>query len=264
MKNIFIVILSIILILIGTPKVYAPAGNPITITILYDNYVFNEELKTDWGFSCVIEGTEKTILFDTGTKSDILFQNIKKLKVDPEAVELVAISHHHGDHFGGLFSFLKENNEVTVYLPVSFPDKFFRRVEKTEAKAVAVDKPVEICKDVFLTGEMGDRIKEQSLILNTDQGFVVITGCAHPGIVKIVKRAKEILDKKIYLVCGGFHLLEKSEGEIKEIISQFKDLGVLKVGATHCTGDQAIESFKEAYGKNFVQMGVGRVLKIAD
>jgi len=264
MKNIFTLFMSVILILMVTPKVYAPARSPITITILYDNYVFNEELKTDWGFSCIIEGTEKTILFDAGTKSDILFHNINKLKVNPEEVELVAISHHHGDHFGGLFSFLKKNNEVTVYLPVSFPDEFFRRVEKTEAKAVAVDKPVEICKDVSLTGEMGDRIKEQSLILNTDQGLVVITGCAHPGIVKIVKRAKEILDKKIYLVFGGFHLPEKSEGEIKEIISQFKDLGVLKVGATHCTGDRAIKLFKEAYGKNFVQMGVGRVIKIAD
>ncbi len=247
-----------------TPKVYAPVGSPITIKILYDNYVSNEELKTDWGFSCVIEGTEKTVLFDAGTKGDILFHNIKKLKVNLEEVELVAISHHHGDHFGGLFSFLKENNEVTVYLPVSFPDEFFRRVEKNEAKAIAVDKPVEMCKDAFLTGEMGDRIKEQSLILNTAQGLVVITGCAHPGILRIVKRAKEIIDKKIYQVCGGFHLLDKSEAEIKEIINQFKDLGVMKVGATHCTGDRAIELFKEAYGKNFVQMGVGRVIKIAD
>lgn len=264
MKNIFTLFMSLILILMVTPKVYAPVGSPITITILYDNYVFGEGLKTDWGFSCIIEGTEKTILFDTGTKSDILFHNINKLKVDPEGVELVAISHNHGDHTGGLFSFLKENNEVIVYLPVSFPDEFFRRVEKVGAKAVAVDKPVEIGKDVSLTGEMGGRIKEQSLILNTNRGLVVITGCAHPGIVKIVKKAKEILDKKIYLVFGGFHLLEKSEGEVKEIIDQFKDLGVLKVGATHCTGDRAIELFKEAYGKNFVQMGVGRVIKIAD
>lgn len=264
MKNIFTLFMSLILILMVTPKVYAPVGNPITITILYDNYVFGEGLEADWGFSCIIEGTEKTILFDTGTKSDILFRNINKLKVNPEGVELVAISHNHGDHTGGLFSFLKENNEVTVYLPASFPDEFFRRVEKAGSKAVAVDKPVEICKDVTLTGEMGDRIKEQSLILNTNKGLVVITGCAHPGILKIVKKAKEILNKKIYLVFGGFHLLQKSEGEVKKIINQFKDMGVLQVGPTHCTGDQAIELFKEAYGENFVQMGVGRVIKIAD
>lgn len=258
--------LSVILILIfaGNVNSYGPEENPITITTIYDNYIFSEGLKTDWGFSCIIKGTEKTILFDTGTKSDILFHNINKLNVNPKDVELVAISHIHGDHTGGLFAFLDENNKVTVYLPASFPDEFVSRVEKAGAKVVPVDKSVEICKGVSLTGEMGVQIKEQSLILNTSKGLVVITGCAHPGIVDIVKKAKEVVDKKIYLVCGGFHLLSKSEDEVKEIISEFKDLGVMKVGATHCTGDKAIELFKEAYKDNFVQMGVGKVIRISD
>lgn len=261
MKSILVLLVSLILIFTVTGKTRAYEKNSITITILYDNYIFSEGTKADWGFSCILKGTEKTILFDTGTRSDILFHNINKLKVNPKDVELVAISHNHGDHTGGLFAFLKENNEVSVYLPVSFPDGFFRRVENAGAKTVSVDKPVEICKDVFSTGEMGIRIKEQSLILNTSKGLVVITGCAHPGIVDIVKKAKEVLDDKIYLVIGGFHLRAKSENEVKNIISQFKDLGVLKVGATHCTGDNAIALFKKAYGENFVQMGVGRVIK---
>jgi len=258
--------LSLILILFFTVNgnSYGPEENPITITTIYDNYIFSEGPKTDWGFSCIIKGTEKTILFDTGTKSDILFHNINKLNVNPEDVELVAISHIHGDHTGGLFAFLDENNKVTVYLPASFPDEFVSRVEKAGAKVVPVDKPVEICKGVSLTGEMGVQIKEQSLILNTSKGLVVITGCAHPGIVDIVKRAKEVVDKKIYLVCGGFHLMNKSEDEVKEIIREFKDLGVMKVGASHCTGDRAIELFKEAYKENFVQMGVGKVIRISD
>ncbi len=264
MKNILILLTSLILIFIGNVNSYGPEENPIKITILYDNYIFSEGLKTDWGFSCIIKGTEKTILFDTGTKSDILFHNINKLNVNPKDVELVAISHIHGDHTGGLFAFLDENNKVTVYLPASFPDEFVSRVEKTGAKVVPVDKPVEICKGVYLTGEMGAQIKEQSLILNTSKGLVVITGCAHPGIVSIIKRAKEVIDNKIYLVCGGFHLLSKSDDEVKEIISEFKDLGVIKAGASHCTGDRAIELFKEAYKENFVQMGVGKVIKISD
>ena len=258
--------LSVILILIfaGNVNSYGPEENPITITTIYDNYIFSEGTKTDWGYSCIIEGTEKTILFDTGTKSDILFHNINKLNINPKDVELVAISHIHGDHTGGLFAFLDENNKVTVYLPASFPDEFISRVEKAGAKVVSVDKPVKICKGVSLTGEMGVQIKEQSLIVETSKGLVVITGCAHPGIVGIVKKAKEVIDKEIYLVCGGFHLLSKSEDEVKEIISEFKDLGVMKVGATHCTGDKAIELFKEAYKENFVQMGAGKVIRISD
>jgi len=262
MKKGITLFICLILILSVAEKASAYEADRIKITILYDNYLFIEGTKTDWGFSCIIEGTEKTILFDTGTKSDILFHNINFLKVNPEDVELVAISHNHGDHTGGLFSFLDKNNKVSVYLPISFPGTFVSRVKEKKAKVISVDKPVEICKDIFLTGEMGKQIKEQSMILDTSKGLVVITGCAHPGIVSIVKRAKEILDKKIYLVLGGFHLMRKSEAEVKDIIKEFRSLGVSKVGATHCTGERAIELFREAYGKNYIQMGVGKVIEI--
>jgi 7,8-dihydropterin-6-yl-methyl-4-(beta-D-ribofuranosyl)aminobenzene 5'-phosphate synthase len=261
-RKFLVLFFALILFFSAIDKVPAAEKGLITFTILYDNYVFKEGLEADWGFSCLIQGTEKTILFDTGTKSSIFLGNIKKLKVNPKDVELVAISHNHGDHTGGLFAFLKENHNVSVYLPTSFPDDFFKRVENAEAKCVAVDKPVEICKDVFSTGEMGTMIIEQSLVLNTDKGLIVVTGCAHPGIVDIVKKAKEISDEKVYLVFGGFHLLQHSESQVKEIINQFRDMGVQKVGATHCTGDKAIEMFQEAYGDDFVKIGVGRVLKI--
>lgn len=236
----------------------------ITITILYDNYDFKEGLKSDWGFACLIEGKEKTILFDAGTKADLFFHNINALKVNPKDVELVAISHNHGDHTGGLSRFLDENSKVSVYIPVSFPPAFARSVQDKGAEVVRVDEPVKICEGVYLTGEMGHMIKEQSLVLDTNKGLVVITGCAHPGIVDIIKRSKEIINKDIYLVLGGFHLIGKPETELQDIIRDFKDLGVMKVGATHCTGDPAIELFKKAYGELFVQMGVGRIIKISE
>ena len=260
MKNIIILsVLTFILI----DKVQALEKNQITITILYDNYVFGEGLKTDWGFSCIIKGTEKTILFDTGTSGNILFYNIKKLNVNPKDIELIALSHNHTDHTGGLLSFLGKNNKVSVYIPASFPESFFRKVKETKAEVIPVEKPIEICKDVFLTGKIGTQIIEQSLILNTSKGLIVITGCAHPGIVDIIKRAKEIINKKIYLVFGGFHLSSKSEREVENIMSDFKDLEVINVGPTHCTGDKAIGLFKKAYGENFVQMGVGKVIHIS-
>ena len=239
-------------------------GNVITITILYDNYPFKEGLKTDWGFSCLIEGTEKTILFDTGTKSDILFHNIELLKVNTADVKLVALSHVHGDHTGGLAAFLKTNNKVSIYVPNSFPAAFKKRVEDSGAKVVSVSEPVEICEGVHLTGEMFGPANELAVILDTHKGLVIITGCAHPGIVGMVQRAKEVVNKDVHLVFGGFHLMNKSDSELKEIIGQFKELGVQKVGATHCTGDRAIELFEQAYGENFIRMGVGKVIQIKD
>lgn len=261
MKNIFTIFILSGFLLAGI----APSleGSSITITVLYDNYPFGEGLKTDWGFSCIIEGTEKTILFDTGGKEEILFHNINKLNINPSAVDLVVISHLHGDHVAALYPFLEKNNKVSVYYPKSYPDsKSVWRDEETGVKMVYQDEPIKICKDVFLTGQMGTKIKEQSLIIDTEKGSIVITGCAHPGIAGIVKRAKELVKKDVYLVFGGFHLVGKSGAEVKEIIRQFKELGVQKVGATHCTGDKAIELFKQAYEENFVQMGVGRVIQI--
>ena len=99
------------------------------MTILYDNYVFIDGTKSDWGFACLIEGTEKTILFDTGTKSDVLWHNIKKLNADLSKVEQIVISHNHGDHTGGLKSVLEKKSDVTVYLPFRFPGGFVDGVE---------------------------------------------------------------------------------------------------------------------------------------
>lgn len=264
MKKTTAIISFLILTLSFSPKITTPSEKQIRMTILYDNYHYKEGLETDWGFSCLIQGTQKTILFDTGTHSQILFQNIQKLNRDPQKVQSVVISHNHGDHTGGLVPFLKKNHRVAVCFPASFPDDFSQRIQELGARVVPVGKPHQICKDVYLTGELGIGIKEQSLILNAPKGMVVVTGCSHPGIVKILMRAKDILKKNIYLVFGGFHLLNKSEGEVIEIISRFKEMGVTKVGATHCTGAKAIRMFKEAYKDNFIEMGVGKVIKISD
>jgi 7,8-dihydropterin-6-yl-methyl-4-(beta-D-ribofuranosyl)aminobenzene 5'-phosphate synthase len=264
MKHISTLFIGFLLVFILVGNMHSLESSEITITILYDNYPYEQGLKTDWGFSCIIKGTEKTILFDAGTRSDILFHNIQALGVNPKGVELVALSHAHGDHTGGLFEFLKENHEVSVYVPASFPGAFKKSVENSGAKVISVEESVEICNKVHLTGEMVGPANEQALILDTSKGLIVITGCAHPGIVGMIRKAKEVVNKNIYLVFGGFHLVNKSDAELKEIISQFRELGVQKVGATHCTGDRAIELFKQAYKENFIRMGAGKVIQIQD
>jgi len=125
------------------------------------------------------------------------------------------------------------------------------------------DNALQICQGVHVTGSAFTwpimRNVEQSLVLDTTKGLVVVTGCAHPGIVEIVKKAKQMLNKDVYLVLGGFHLLDLSDSQIQRIIQQFRELGVQKVGASHCTGDRAIQLFKEAYREDFVPIGVGRI-----
>jgi len=239
-----------------------PESPSVTITVVYDNNEYNPELKTAWGFSCLIEEEDSTILFDTGGNGKILLSNMDTLKLDPQQVRVIVLSHIHNDHVRGLEAFLKQNSDVTIYLPHSFPDAFKDKVKKYGAKIINVNKPLRICQNVYSTGELGTEIKEESLIINTEKGLIIITGCAHPGIIEIVRRAKEIMKTNVYLVMGGFHLKGMSEREIDKIVEELKREGVEKVGACHCSGDLARKIFEKAYHEDFIRVGVGKIIEI--
>jgi 7,8-dihydropterin-6-yl-methyl-4-(beta-D-ribofuranosyl)aminobenzene 5'-phosphate synthase len=255
--------LSLILLLVAVAAV--PAGSraeqPLKVTILYDNTAYLKTCTADWGFACLIEGTEKTVLFDTGTKGDVLLRNVDSLKTDLAQAGVVAISHTHDDHTGGLRAALPRMPGIQVYLPFSSPESLTRSVRQAGAIPVQRKEPVTLCKNVFLTGEMGDQVKEQALVIRTPQGLVVLTGCSHPGIVTIIEKAREVGKENVYAVVGGFHLLQQPEAAVEKIIAQFKQLGVRKVGAAHCTGIPQIEQFRKAYGADFLETGAGRVIR---
>lgn len=231
------------------------------ILTLYDNYTVMPDLKTDWGFAALLSVDDYNLLFDTGTDGEILLDNMAKLGVNPEDIDEVMISHDHHDHYGGLADFLAQNNQVKVYvLPAEIETK--NVIKNSGAEIVEIDKPATIRKKIYTTGSLGTGIKEHSLIVEIDGGLVIITGCAHPGIVEIIKKTKELFNKEIYLVMGGFHLFRSDKAEVDGIIRDFKDLGVQNVAPCHCTGDEAIELFKQSYGDNFIQNGVGKLIEL--
>ncbi len=234
----------------------------ITVTVLYDNNAYDERLETAWGFSCLVEGLEDTILFDTGRDSALLLRNMRTLEIDPRNIDVVVISHNGDDHVGGLTGFLEESRFVTVYMPRSFPESTKEGTRRVGAEVVQVHEPVEICEHAHSTGELGDEIKEQSLVIETEQGLVVITGCAHPGIVNVVRRAKELRSGEVYLVLGGFHLDSASEASIADIVEDFQQLGVREVAPSHCLGDRARHAFETAYGERFTPVGIGSRLRV--
>lgn len=240
-----------------------PAQN-LSVTVISDNNPFKQGLETAWGFSALIKGEEKTILFDTGIDGPILLRNMEKLNIDPKEVDIVVLSHIHGDHVGGLKSFLEKNPNVTVYVPKSFSVDFKKDVENFGAKVVEIKEASKICENVYSTGELGTLIKEQSLIVQTNNGLIIITGCSHPGIVNIVEKAKELVRDDVLLVMGGFHLRDESESEIKKIISSFRELGVRFTAPCHCTGDLARQLFERGYHGNFILAGAGKVIAMED
>jgi 7,8-dihydropterin-6-yl-methyl-4-(beta-D-ribofuranosyl)aminobenzene 5'-phosphate synthase len=174
------------------------------LRVVYDNEA-KDSLKSDWGFSCLIEADNETILFDTGATSGILSYNMKQLGLIRESIDIIALSHEHWDHVGGLDAVL--HPEVEVYLLRSFPRELKERITKQAAKVIEVSGPGDITPGVHTTGELGQMTKEQSLVLETEGGVVVLTGCAHPDL-------KNIIDAATYFgevcgVIGGFHGFDK-------------------------------------------------------
>ena len=242
-------------------KTISAAISELRITVVYDNNPYQEGLTTSWGFACIVKGTEETLLFDTGGDSTVLLKNMQQLGIDPKKIDVVVLSHIHGDHVGGLNGFLQENTNVTVYLPGTFPPRFKESLKRSGIKTVEVNEPVRICKGVYSTGALGNSIREQALMISTDSGMIVITGCAHPGIAHILQTVKELNADNILLVMGGFHLGAIRKQQLEELIVTFRKLGVQQVGPCHCAGDLGRRMFKEEYGKDFLDVGVGRLIE---
>ena len=231
------------------------------LTVVYDNNA-ERGLKSGWGFSCLIEN-KKNILFDTGDNGKKLVYNLKKLNKNIEDIDFIVLSHEHWDHIDGLDEILNLNKNLTVIVPESFSEKFKNKI-KEKAKLKEIKDEEKIVNDIYTTGELNSSIglKEQSLVIKTKKGNILITGCAHPGIVNVVRKARELSDKNIYLVLGGFHLSGISDSELNSIIKDFKELGVHKVAPCHCSGERCQELFKREYKHNFIEDGAGGVIRI--
>ncbi len=238
------------------------------ITGIYDNRAV-ENLIPGWGLSFLLENSDHRILFDTGADLKILSSNLSELGIDPESFDAIVLSHPHCDHTGGLSAVLRKNSELKVYMTESFPKSLKASVEDYGAKLEAKLDPVEPSEAVITTGEMitdchGTELPEQGLILRTKKRPLLMCGCAHPGVVKMVKRTKEITGDFPYLVIGGFHLSGKPKGEIEAVINDLIDNNVDSIAPTHCTGEKAIESFKKSFGDNFLELEAGRQIDLAD
>lgn len=231
------------------------------LRIVYDNRLHREGLKTGWGFSCLIDHQGKRMLFDTGDNGQKILFNLKALGVEPESIEAIVLSHNHWDHTGGLEAIIDKNKGVAVYFGDAFPETFKHSLREKGIKFSPVSGMANISKGILIGPQMGGLgPKEIPLTIETNKGLVVITGCAHPGIARMVKEIKESLKKKVYLVLGGFHL--EFSLRVNSVISEFKKLGVEKAGPCHCTGNRAIALFEKEFKEHFIRVGIGLEMRI--
>jgi len=232
----------------------------IIIKIIYDNCRADDSFQEGWGFSCLVDLGHRKILFDTGADSKAFFSNLQKFGISCEEITDVVCSHKHSDHVAGLREIIgKLKSNSRLFLPKKFPTKKLPLTIKKEI----VENFKEIDSGIYsLVLKGGLFLYEQSLLLQTQKGIVVITGCAHPGIVRLLTEVQTRLKQPIHLVLGGFHLFRKKQSQIDEIVSQFQALKVQIAAPCHCSGKLAIARFEQAYQDRFYKIGTGTILNI--
>ena len=246
----------------------SPSG--VKLQVLFDNNPYMDDLQTDPGFSCLIKIKNRTLLFDAGRIGKILMSNIEKLEINPADIEKIVISHNHSDHICGLPVLMKECNKPEVYITKAMAnnvtdyaqgliDESIKSAEKHASKVIRTTGPLKISNNVYTTGVMGNRMPEQALIIQTDAGLIVITGCGHPGVVELTRTAKKLLKQDVLLVLGGFHLIGKKPEEIQKIVTDLSNLSRF-VAPCHCSGDIARELFKQKFGNYYINAGVGKII----
>jgi 7,8-dihydropterin-6-yl-methyl-4-(beta-D-ribofuranosyl)aminobenzene 5'-phosphate synthase len=230
----------------------------LEIRVLFDNSSARDDLNRSWGFSALIDFRGHRILFDAGGDPILLLEHLEKLQIDPKTIEQAVISHHHDDHRRGVYWVFEKNPKLKVHFLDSFPDEAFREAETVKMKPERVKGPFEVSPGIWSTGAIDGLPPEQALVIETSQGLVMLVGCSHPGIIKMVETVQQQRKKdSVGMLLGGLHLLRKEPQEIRKTITRLVELKVERVVPAHCTGDKAIEMFQATYGKQFTA-GAGR------
>lgn len=271
------------------------------VTILYDAFTNKPGVATDWGYAALVEYDGKRILFDTGNNAALFEQNVKKLGVDLTHLDFAVISHRHGDHTSGLAYVLKINPRLPIYVPA---DESFTTVTPAAfmtadadpalprqlryfggdvpgyvahgtawggANLVRVTSPLALSSGIRLITTVSDKpgtkeMPELSLVLDTTSGSVLIVGCSHPGIEKILANATlpvsgSVTVPHIRLIFGGLHELLADQAELEHVSSEILDhYKVESLAIGHCTGERTFAMLQKRLGKQYLYAGAGEII----
>jgi 7,8-dihydropterin-6-yl-methyl-4-(beta-D-ribofuranosyl)aminobenzene 5'-phosphate synthase len=250
----------------------------------------------------VSDGDTYAFLVDTGPSYDILLRNADALNVDLQKVRGIFISHGHLDHTGGLIGFLKhaKHRIPVIAHPMAFEPKFRLKPALTDIGSSFMKPEIEangglpllsrtavlLMRDVSTTGEV-ERVTsyegvegfwtvieqrftedmlmdDQSLLFNLEgKGLVIVSGCAHSGIVNTVKHSTRIMkNRKVYAVIGGFHLANASDEKIRLTVNDLASVNPEIVCPIHCTGKKAVSALKSTIGNRCRIISTGDIVEL--
>ena len=287
---------SVAPLLISTACAQAPADR---ITILFDAFGKPSDLKRGWGYSSLVEYGGRRVLFDTGSNGTDFEHNVRSLGADLKTLDFVVISHRHNDHTAGLNYVLRENPGVTIYTPAegaafngrsgpevmnlikryvaSVPEdlRYFGGSPPAEnrsqspwpgARFVQISSATEVLPGFFLFSTRSEtpgtrEMNEISLVVKTPKGGVLVVGCSHPGIERLVEGATKI-SPQVFEVFGGFHLAVPDAEATETVMALHDKWRIERLAAGHCTGQFAFAEMIRIFGPRFDPAGVGTVISL--
>ncbi len=250
----------------------------IKITVVLENTCLRHNFLATHGQSLLIEYNDKKYLFDVGQTYDALMFNLKQLNVSIDQIDALIISHRHMDHVGALPQFINNLTNQKIYFPpqmgleeikdmaskfqfgenklpgdkynTSLTKENWENIKANYTNFEIVEEPKEIDSGLYLTGGLGEKMKEQSIIIDLkEKGIVILVGCSHPKLDLIMEESKNITgNNKIMGIIGGFHYKDMSEEEIEKQVDIFRHEDITFIAPGHCTGVKATHILQKELG----------------
>lgn len=280
------------------PLTASAAADPAQrMTVLVDAFGADPALHRDWGYAGLVEYGGQRILFDTGNDAAGFARNVERLGVDLGRLDAVVISHRHGDHTAGLRHLLEANPRVRIYVPDDeafggpTPKAFFEQPEPglpaamryfggavpdvvphgsawPDGHFIRVRSAMEIAPGFRVVPNRAPRgafaeTPELSLVIDTPRGQIVVVGCSHPGIERILG-AVATRDPAIRMVIGGLHQVTTPPAEVEQLAIALRDRWKLHaIAPGHCSGERAFAALQRLFGRRYVYAGVGTVIDLS-
>ncbi len=249
-------------VLKSTPIRTVKRGNVTVIVVVDNDPDPNGLLESGWGLSILVETSNGYILFDTGPSPSMLKHNLMELGINPKNITAVVISHLHGDHTGGLPYILKAHPGIPVYVPGKGYSYIVYEIRRYGGRPVPVYNTTSIMEGIYILKELYGPPWEESLLIISNKGPLLLVGCSHPGIIRIVREEINFTGRPPYLVIGGFHLLGYSYSECEKIAKKLIDLGVGRIAPIHCSGDTIREILDKLYPEHYLRAYTGSIIRI--
>jgi 7,8-dihydropterin-6-yl-methyl-4-(beta-D-ribofuranosyl)aminobenzene 5'-phosphate synthase len=256
----------------------------------------------EWGLSILVETESSRVLLDTGLSTSAVY-NADLMGIDFSTIDAIVLSHAHGDHTGGLRHVLmraRKQVQVIAHPDIWIPKYVVygelsryagipyvkEDLESLGASFNLTRKPFKISDDIMTTGEIemttdyetiDDRLAvkkgnkmipdpladDLAIAVRTTEGFILITGCAHRGIVNTVRQVQKLTrGKYIHTIIGGTHLMVASPERVEKTAKALEELGLQRLGVSHCTGFNASAALAREFGDIFFLNNAGTQITI--